>query len=115
MLHTLFTRVATAGRGPDDSQSGDIDVRSSQCGRTELASKHWFKAHEDNCLGLGPQDGMLGVRRDQTVRSSCESLHARPVGLVLYPEHALERMDVKVGLSQQFLELGVLGFPTPQL
>ena len=37
------------------------------------------------------------------------------MGLVLYPEHALERMDVKVGFGQQFLELGVLGLQVPQL
>lgn len=37
------------------------------------------------------------------------------MGLVLYPEHTLQGMDIQVGLGQQLLELGVLGLQVPQL
>ena len=36
------------------------------------------------------------------------------MGLALYAEHALERVDVKMGLGQQLLELGVLGLQVAQ-
>ncbi len=37
------------------------------------------------------------------------------MGLVLYPKHTLQGVDIQVGLGQQLLELGVLGLQVPQL
>ena len=36
------------------------------------------------------------------------------MGLALYPEHVFQRMDVRVRLSQQLLQLGVLALQITQ-
>lgn len=58
---------------------------------------------------------MRGVRTDDAQKSSWRLLRVWPAGLRLYAEDVLERVNVKVGLGQQALELGVLGFKFPQL
>jgi hypothetical protein len=58
--------------------------------------------------------GKHAAPRGDAAQSSVGWRHAAPVGLTLYPEDALEGVDVQVGFSQQLLELGVLALKLPQ-
>jgi len=51
---------------------------------------------------------MPAARSDRIARSWWRRRHAWPVGLTLYPEGGVQRVDVQVGFGQQLLQLVVL-------
>jgi hypothetical protein len=63
---------------------------------------------------IAPQGGRRAAPRGDAAQASVGWHRAAPVGLALYPEDALEGMDVQVRFGQQFLELGVLALKLAQ-